>query len=137
MFQKSAAPAGINIEIVVMPGAGYWTDVWMQKPFTTVWWSGRPPHEAFSVVYRSDAVWNESYWSNPDFDALLEKTLWAESLEDRMAIFGEIQCLVVEEVPRIIPVFRPVLLGLRENVRGIEPMWDATLSLHRAWLIPS
>ena len=133
VFQKSAAPAGINIEIVVMPGAGYWTDVWMQKPFTTVWWSGRPPHEAFSVVYRSDAVWNESYWSNPDFDALLEKTLWAESLEDRMAIFGEIQCLVVEEVPRIIPVFRPVLLGLRENVRGIEPMWDATLSLHRAW----
>ena len=40
---------------------------------------------------------------------------------------------MVEEVPRIIPVFRPVLLGLRENVRDVEPMWDSTLSLHRAW----
>ena len=38
-------------------------------------------------------------------------------------------------MPRIIPVFRPVLLGLRNDVRGVEPMWDFTLSLHRAWLV--
>ena len=135
VFQKSAAAAGINIEIVVMPGAGYWTDVWMQTPFYTSWWGGRPPHEAFSVVYRSDAAWNESYWSNPDFDAVLDQAAGRGDLEEQKALFGKLQCIVVDEVPRIIPVFQPVLLGLRQNVRDVEPMWDATLSLHRAWLV--
>ena len=36
--------------------------------------------------------------------------------------------------PNIVPVFRPVVLGVRDDVRGMAPMWDATLSLHRAWL---
>ena len=55
-------------------------------------------------------------------------------LEDQKRIFGEMQCIVVEEVPRIVIVFRPVSLGIRNDVRGSAPMWDATMSLHDVWL---
>ena len=67
-------------------------------------------------------------------DAWLDRALANGSPEDQKRIFGELQCIVVDEVPRIIPVFRPVILGLRNDVQGLEPMGDATLSLHRAWL---
>lgn len=134
VIKEKAAPAGIDIEIVVLSEDGYWTDGWMVAPFTTVFWGGRPPFEAFSVVYTSGAAWNESYWSNDRVDELLDIALGQSELEDQKKTYGELQCLVVDEVPRIIPVFRPVVLGVRNDVRGAEPMWDATLSLHRVWL---
>ena len=43
VFQGTAAEAGINIDIIVADPDTYWSDVWLQKPCTTVWWSGRPP----------------------------------------------------------------------------------------------
>ena len=134
VMKERAAPAGINIEIVVMSEDGYWADGWMVKPFTTVWWGGRPPYEAFSVVYAAGAAWNESFWSDDRFEALLKQAAGQPDLADQKKTYGEMQCLVVEEVPRIIPVFRPVVLGVRNDVRGMAPMWDATISLHRAWL---
>ena len=134
VMKERAAPAGIDIEIVVVSENTYWSEVWLVEPFSTVWWSGRPPYEAFSVVYPSDHPWNESHWSNAEFDALLDLALWAADEASQRDVYGQLQCLVVKEVPRIIPVFRPVLLGLRGDVRGVEPMWDTTLSLHEAWL---
>ena len=134
VFAATAAPAGIDISIVQTNPATYWSDVWLVQPFGTAWWGGRPPYEAFSIVYASDAPWNESHWSNAGVDELLAKALTTADLGGNQAIFAELQCLVINEVPRIIPVFRPVLLGLRNDVWGMEPMWDSTLSVHRAWL---
>lgn len=130
VFKERAAPAGINVEIVVAPEENYWADIWLQKPFTTVWWGGRPPFEAISVVYPTGAPWGESYYSNARVDELLDIALGQGELADQIETFGELQCILVDEVPRIIPVFRPVSLGLRNNVVGIEPMWDATMTVH-------
>ena len=110
VMREKAAPAGINIDIQNVPGANYWSDVWLQEPFLTSWWGGRPPYEAFRVVYASDAVWNESYYNNPVLDNLLQTALSQSNLEDQKDTFGQLQCLVIDEVPRIIPVFRPVLV---------------------------
>ena len=134
VFKERAAPAGINVDIQVVPEETYWSEVWLQKPFTTVWWGGRPPYEAFSVVYPSGAAWQESRVSAPEFDALLASAASQGNLEDQKQTFGKLQCLAVDQVHRIIPVFRPVMLGLRNDVRDTEPMWDATMSLHRTWL---
>jgi peptide/nickel transport system substrate-binding protein len=134
VFKEKAAPAGINIDINVVPEDGYWSDAWLVEPFLTVWWGGRPPYEAFSVVYKGGGSWNEAKYANARVDELLDLAMQKSGIEDQKAIYGEIQCIIVDEVPRIIPVFRPVLLGLRNDVRGMVPMWDATMSLHRAWL---
>jgi len=134
VLKESFRPAGINLEIVVMPEDGYWAEGWMVKPFTTVWWGGRPPYEGFNVVYRSGGSWNESFYTNDRFDSLLDEAKGAADLEDQKRIFGELQCIAIEEVPRVVVVFRPVTLGIRHDVRGSTPMWDATISLHNVWL---
>ena len=132
VFKERAAPAGINVNIEVTPEDGYWSDVWLQKPFTTVWWGGRPPYEAISVVYPTGAPWNESYYSNTELDSLLLQALGEADPERQKDLFGRMQCILVDEVPRIIPVFRPVSLGMRKNIEGLLPMWDATMILHTA-----
>jgi len=134
VLKESFAPAGIRLEIVVLPEDGYWAEGWMIKPFTTVWWGGRPPYEAFNVVYRGGGSWNETFYNNPTVDALLDEAMAAADLEDQKRIFGELQCIAIEDAHRIIPVFRPVTLGIRNNVKGSAPMWDATISVHEVWL---
>jgi len=134
VVKESFKPAGINLEIVVMPEDGYWAEGWMVKPFTTVWWGGRPPYEGFNVVYRGGGSWNESFYTNARVDALLDEAKGAATLPEQKRIFAELQCIAIEEVPRVVVVFRPVTLGIRHDVRGSAPMWDATVSMHKTWL---
>ena len=134
IMKERAEPAGINIEIEVMSEDGYWSEGWLVKPFTTVWWGGRPPHEATSIIYKTGGSWNEAFYSNPEVDRLIAEGATSADPEARKKAYGELQCLLIDEVPRIVPVFLPGLLGLRPDVRGIEPMWDKMLQLHRTWL---
>ena len=119
-FKESAAPAGIRVNIQREPEENYWTDVWMVEPFTTVSWGGRSTDEALSVVYKSDAQWNESRYNNPRVDELIVKARSQADAEDRRESYAEIQRILIDEVPRIVPVFGPEFQGLRLNVRDCE-----------------
>jgi peptide/nickel transport system substrate-binding protein len=134
VFKDRAAPAGIRVSIQREPEENYWTDVWMVQPFTTVWWGGRAPDEALSVVYKSDAEWNESRYDNPRVDELIIKARSQADLADRRESYGEIQRILIDEVPRIIPVFGPIFRGLRLNVHDCEANQKSKLLLYRCWL---
>lgn len=133
-FRESAQAAGINVTIQREPTDAYWADVWLQVPFTTVYWFGRPPDQALSIVYKSDANWNESYYKNPKLDELIIKARGQADLEARKETYKEVQCLLVDEVPRIIPVFQPTLLGARNDVQGVRPHPRGWIYLVNAWL---
>jgi peptide/nickel transport system substrate-binding protein len=72
LFSESAAAAGINLNVVREPNDGYWSNVWMQKPFVGTYWGGRPTEDwMFATAYAEGVPWNESYWSNARFNELL------------------------------------------------------------------
>ncbi|MEQ8368473.1 MAG: ABC transporter substrate-binding protein [Roseicyclus sp.] len=106
LFAESAAAAGINLNVVREPNDGYWSNVWMQKPFVGTYWGGRPTEDwMFSTAYAEGVPWNESYWSNARFNELL---LAARSeLDDdlRREQYFEMQQIVSEEGGTIIPMF--------------------------------
>ena len=133
-FKDKAAPAGIRVKIQREPEENYWTDVWMVKPFTTVSWGGRAPDEALSLVYKSNAQWNESRYNNPRVDELIIKARSQADPADRRETYEEIQRILIDEVPRIIPVFGPEFQGLRLNVRDCEANQKSTLLLYRCWV---
>ncbi len=133
-LKESAAPAGFTINIERMPEDQYWASVWMTEPFTTVYWNGRTPDLALSIVYHSDAEWNESRYSNPVLDDLILKARSQTDLEDRKETYAEIQRILIEDVPRILPVFQPYFVGLRNNVRGVEAHPNGWLILNNAWI---
>ncbi len=132
-FKERAAPAGIRVDIQRMPEDVYWTAVWMQEPFATVFWNGRPPDQALSIVYASDANWNESSYNNPTIDQLIIQARGQEP-EERKATYGEIQRILIDEVPRTVVVFQPILFGVRTDVRGVQAHPMSWLILNDAWL---
>ncbi|MEM7292820.1 MAG: ABC transporter substrate-binding protein, partial [Pseudomonadota bacterium] len=72
LMRESAKPAGINVNVIREPDDGYWSNVWMQKPFCACYWSGRPTENwMFSQVYAADASWNDTFWKHDRFNELL------------------------------------------------------------------
>ena len=133
-MKERAEPAGIRINIKEVPEEDFWSKVWLQEPFATMWWNGRPPDAALSVTYLSDAAWNESKYQNPTIDQLIVQARSQEDLADRIATYAEIQRILIDDVPRVVAVFKPNLIGVRTDVRGIEvhPLnWPI---FHGGWL---
>ena len=128
-FKESAAPAGIRVDIQRDPEEIYWSEIWLKVPFMTVNWLGRIPDAALSVVFLCDADWNESNYCSPSMDQLVFKARTQADIEDRKQTYAEIQRILVDEVPEVIPVFMPVFMGLRDNIQGIEahPTWHLML----------
>ena len=51
-FFHIATKAGITIDVVREPNDGYWSNVWLKKPFCAVFWGGRPTEDMmFSTAY--------------------------------------------------------------------------------------
>ena len=132
-FKEMAAPAGIRVDIQRVGEDIFWTEVWLVKPFATVFWNGRPPDQALSIVYPSDANWNESNYNNPTVDQLIVQAR-GQNLEERKATYGEIQRILIDEVPRTLVVFQPILFGMRSDVRGLEAHPMSWLILNDTWL---
>lgn len=106
LFKEHAAPAGIDINVVREPNDGYWSNVWLKKPFCMSYWGGRPTADwMFSLVYAPDAPWNESHWENERFAALLKEARGEFDEGRRRSMYAEMQQLVRDDGATLIPIF--------------------------------
>ncbi len=117
LFQNSAKKAGIDIKVVREPNDGYWSDVWMKKPFAAVYWSGRPVEDAmFSTAYKSGVSWNDTFWSNQRFDELLVKARAELDDDKRRAMYYEMQELVNMDGGLIAPMFASFVFATSNEI---------------------
>ena len=119
VYQQQAAAAGIRVTIRKTPGDGYWNDVWMVEPVTVTSWSGSAADIILNEAYRSTSSWNETYYKDPAFDALLDSARREPDFEKRKAIYGEAQRKLYEEGGSLIGFFTNVLNVVHKRVRGI------------------
>jgi peptide/nickel transport system substrate-binding protein len=139
LYAEHAKAAGISINVVREPNDGYYSDVWLKKPFCVVAWGARPtPDVMYSLAYKDDAAWNESHWKNPRFNELL---LMAKSeLDDakRAEMYREMAMLANDDGGTIIPFFKNFVYARRTNVEHGEklaPSWelDGARACSRWW----
>jgi len=117
LYQNSADAAGIDLKVVREPNDGYWSDVWMEKPWTAVYWGGRPVEDQmFSTAYKCGASWNDSFWCNERFDELLIKARAELDEAKRREMYYEMQRLVNEKGGVVIPMFASYVFALSEKV---------------------
>ena len=128
LYQASAKAAGIDITPVREPNDGYWSDVWMKKPFTAVYWSGRPVEDQmFSTAYKCGASWNDSFWCNERFDELLVKARSELDEDKRRAMYWEMQEIVSNQGGVVIPMFANYVFAHSRKVGHGEVLgsnWD-------------
>ena len=117
LYAEQAKAAGITVNVVREPNDGYYSDVWLVKPFTLVPWGARPtPDVMYTLAYKDDAAWNESHWRNPRFNELL---LQAKSeLDDtlRAEMYREMAMLARDDGGTIIPFFNNFVYAHRADI---------------------
>ena len=117
LYKEAAAPAGITINVTREPNDGYWSNVWMQKPFTAVYWGGRPVEDQmFSTAYESGVAWNDTFWSNARFDELLLAARAELDDAKRREMYFEMQTILNQDGGVIIPMFASYVFATSKKV---------------------
>ncbi len=118
LFAENARAAGINITVKREPSDGYWSNIWLKKPFCTSYWGGRPTADAmFSIAYATGANWNETRWSHPRFDELLVRARAELNQDTRAELYGEMQAICRDEGGAIIPMFGQYVSAMNGRVK--------------------
>lgn len=106
LYQASAKSAGININVVQEPDDGYWSNVWLKKPWCACYWSGRATEDwMFSTAYESGVPWNDTGWENARFQELLLTARAELDSAKRRDMYGEMQMLCSKEGGTVIPMY--------------------------------
>jgi peptide/nickel transport system substrate-binding protein len=106
LYQNSAKKAGFKIEVVREPKDGYWSNVWLKKPWCAVFWGGRPTEDMmFSTAYAAGASWNDTFWNNKKFNELLVAARAELDEKKRREMYVEMQSLVRDDGGVVIPMF--------------------------------
>ncbi|MCA8967624.1 MAG: ABC transporter substrate-binding protein, partial [Planctomycetes bacterium] len=106
LYQEFAAKAGIDIELVREPSDGYWSNVWLKRPWCMAYWSGRPTADwMFTQAYAADAKWNDSHWSHARFNELLVAARTETEDSRRGAMYAEMQSLVRDDGGVVVMAF--------------------------------
>jgi len=139
LMRESAKAAGIDIEVVREPNDGYWSNVWMVKPWSACYWSGRPTEDwIFSQIYYSKADWNDTHWNNSSFDKLLVEARSETDEAKRRDKYVEMQRIVHNDGGLALPVFLSEIMGYRSNITVPDQVannWelDGHLAARRWW----
>lgn len=122
ILQQAGADIGMKFDIQRVPSDGYWSNYWLKAPVHFGNINPRPtPDIMFSLLYASDAPWNESQFKNPQFDQMLLQARGELDFAKRKAIYDDMQVMVSNEAGTAIPVYLTNVDALAPNVRGLLP----------------
>ena len=121
VLQQAAQQIGQKIVIDRVPSDGYWSEHWLKDPVHYGNINARPtPDILFSMLYKSDAPWNESRYKSEKFDKLLLEARGMLDDAKRKEIYGEMQAMVSNEAGTVIPVFMSNVDAISPKLQGLE-----------------
>lgn len=117
LYKEHAAKAGINIDVVRESSDGYWSNVWLKKPWVFCFWGGRPTQDQmWTVAYQKGADWNDNHWYNDRFQNLLLQARAEVNEELRREMYWEMQELHWDEGATIVPLFNNFVSGVSSKI---------------------
>ncbi len=127
LYKEHAAKAGIDINVIRESNDGYWSNVWMKKPWCMCYWGGRPTEDwMFSIAYAKGASWNDTFWEHDRFNELLKKAR-GELNEDRAReMYYEMQAIIHNEGGVVVPMYASYVFGTSDKIAhgDLASNWD-------------
>ena len=128
LYKEHAAKAGIDINVIREPSDGYWSNVWMKKPWCMCYWGGRPTEDwMFSVAYAADAKWNDTYWKHDRFNELLLSARAELDENKRRAAYYEMQEITSNEGGVVVPMYASYVFATSTKIKTSDKLaanWD-------------
>lgn len=126
--------AGINVKRTVIPGDTFWND-WTKYPASTTNWSPRPLGvQVLALAYKSGEAWNESAFSDAEFDAALEQALATPDPDARRAIMEKVEQILQDSGTLIQPYWRSVFRHHAPHVRNLTAHQGREFHFEDVWL---
>lgn len=118
-LKESAAKAGLTIDIQREPADGYWSNVWLKRPFAMGHLVVRPTADlTMSLIYHSKAPWNETHMKDAELDRILEQARGILDGPERQALYDQAQQIIHDRGGCLIPVHPDWLDARAEAVKG-------------------
>jgi peptide/nickel transport system substrate-binding protein len=114
--------AGIDVNVIVEPESVYYGDEgWLEVDLGITGWGSRPiPQFYLDVMLKCDAVWNESHFCDQEFDSLTDVAGSTLDEAERAAAYQDIQRILIERGPVIIPYYFAQFGAIQEGFEGFE-----------------
>ncbi|MEQ9257689.1 MAG: ABC transporter substrate-binding protein [Roseovarius sp.] len=126
--------AGFNVRRTIVAGQSYW-NAWNEYPFSTTAWGGRPLGvQVLALAYKTGQPWNETGFSDPEFDALLEEALATPHPEVRRPLMARLQTILRDSGIIIQPYWRNQTMHHAETVRNYSRARYRELHFHDVWM---
>jgi peptide/nickel transport system substrate-binding protein len=120
-FQASAKEAGIDIQVIREPADGYWENVWLKAPFCASYWGANSTEDqALSIAYQTGAPWNDTAFSNAEFDQLLSDGRRELDPSKRKEIYRRAVEIVQGDGGHIIMMFPQSIAAVQKNIAGLR-----------------
>lgn len=125
---------GITLNLNVVPTSVFW-EGWTKVPMNFSPWGHRPLGVmVLNLGYTSSGPWNESKYSNPDFDAAMVKANAVVDPVARAKHLAVAQKILQDDAVIIQPLWRSVFAPMRENVRGFQVHQTFNHLFRNVWL---
>ena len=122
VVQQAGADIGMKFDIQRVPSDGYWDKYWLVAPVHFGNINPRPTADLlFSLLYASDAPWNESHFKSEKFDTMLHEARSSLDEAKRKEIYGAMQVMVSEQAGTIIPAWVTNVDATTDKLQGLKP----------------
>ncbi|HEX2111947.1 MAG TPA: ABC transporter substrate-binding protein [Gaiellaceae bacterium] len=139
LVQDFAQEVGIRIELNITDAGTYYGDAvfgkspWLDSVLGITDYGHRGvPNVYLTAVYKSDGTWNAAHFKNPQADQLINEYMRALDIDSQRAAARQLQELLLDETPVIIPYFFTRLAATTGNVTGVEVTGMGHVDLTRA-----
>ena len=134
-YQQQAAEAGIKVTIRRAPADTYWQTLWKKVPAMLTRWSQRPADQVLNEVFRTGALWNDSGFSEPGFDVLLNSARAEPSERVRQQHYRELQQHLYDRSGTFIPYHIAQMRVLSRRVQPFDAVEYFSVPWHKIAVI--
>jgi len=118
LFKEHAAKAGINLNVIRMPTDGYWSNVWMKKPFCSCHWDARPTTDMkLTIQFSDESNWNDTHFKHERFNKLLREARAELDENKRREMYSECQRIIRDEGGQILHMFRDNVDAAHKSIK--------------------
>ena len=127
VLQNEAKAIGVNLSLKVESQGQYYgkgtfgSADWLDAPLGITDYGHRGvPNLFLNAPLVSGGAWNAAHFNNAQYDKLVGQFVGALDAASQKKIAGQIETLLLDETPMIIPYFFDQLIATRKNVTGVR-----------------
>lgn len=121
VVQAAGAEIGMKLDVQRVPSDGYWSNYWLKAPIHFGNINPRPtPDILFSLLYASEAPWNESRYKSEKFDKMMLEARATLAWPKRKELYDQMQVMIAEEAGTIIPAYLSNVDAITDKLKGLQ-----------------